>query len=275
MAKTLKEIEKNLKVANAIIYCLDARAPKSCLNPEIDRIVAGKPVIFVLNKSDLADENQTKKFKAQLEGEGKSVVITNANANSSRSVILKALKEAFAAKQSTFDKKGINGILRAMVIGVPNTGKSTIINLLANSKKATTGDKAGVTKNSSWVKIGENLEIMDTPGTLWPSFEDANVGRNLAIIGSIKDDVLDLTELSVELIKLLTQIAPQALIERYNLNFSINQLASLDYIEILDQICQKRGFILKRNEFDYDRAGKAIIEDYRSLRLGRITIDEV
>ena len=275
MAKTLKEIEQNLKAANAIIYCLDSRAPKSCLNPEINKIVANKPIVYVLNKSDLADETKTKKFKQQLESEGKNVIITNANSNSSRGEIIKALKAAFNQKIEQSKKKGVNFILRAMVIGVPNTGKSTIINLLAGQKKATTGDKAGVTKQTSWIKVGENVELMDTPGTLWPSFEDERVGRNLAIIGSINDNTLDLTELSVELIKLLSKIAPQALINRYKLNYSAKELENFEYIEILDQICLNRGFILKKNEMDYDRAGKAIIEDYRSLKLGRITLDEI
>ena len=274
MAKTLREIEGNLKMANAIIYCLDSRAPFSCLNPEFEKRVNNKPIIYVLNKSDLAEEEKTKQFKLKLENQGKTVIITNANSNASRAVIIKSLKQAFNSKIEINKKKGVNFILKAMVIGVPNTGKSTIINLLAGFKKATTGNKAGVTKSSSWIKIDNNLELMDTPGTLWPSFNNPSVARNLAIIGSIKNEVVDQTELSVELIKLLIKIKPTALIERYGLNFSAQSIKNVSAIEILDQICQNRGFILKKNELDYDRAGKAIIEDYRSLKMGRITLDE-
>lgn len=274
MAKTLRVIEENLKLANAIIYCLDARAPFSSLNPKFEKIIGNKPVIFVLNKADLADEVMTKRAVKMLENEGKTVIVTNANSNACRGLITKTLAAAFKQKQEVFDRRGVTGVLRAMVIGVPNTGKSTIINLLAGEKKATTGDKAGVTKNANWIKVADNIEVIDTPGTLWPSFEDPSVGRNLAIIGSIKTEVLDISELGFETVKLLIDIAPDKLKERYKLSEDAGELAALDPIEIYDEICAKRGWILKRNEMDYERAGKGIIDDFRSARIGRITIDK-
>ena len=273
MAKTLREIEGNVKMANAIIYCLDSRVPISSLNPEFEKRIEGKPVVYVLNKSDLADETKTKKFKTMLESEGKSVIVTNANYNLSKGVLIKALKSAFENKITQSKKKGVRFILRAMVIGVPNTGKSTIINLLAGSKKTTTGDKAGVTKVSSWIKIDENIELMDTPGTLWPSFDNPETATKLALVGSIKDDVLDMADVGLASIKLLVKVAPDELIARYKLNYNAYTIKDAEAIEIFDAICKNRGFILKKDEYDYERAGKAILLDFRLAKIGRITLD--
>lgn len=273
MAKTLKEIEKNLKLSSVVIYCLDARVPFSSLNPKIDEIVGGKPVIYVLNKADLADDNATKKVVKLFEKQGKTVIACNANSNQSKAVILKTLKDALQQKLEKFQQKGINGVLRAMVVGVPNTGKSTIINLLCGSKKAITGNKAGVTRQASWVKIGDNIELMDTPGTLWPKFEDELVGIKLAIVGSIKDDVVDVTELGFACMKLLIEIAPTKLIERYKLSFGADEIKQANPVDVLNEICVNRGFVLKKNEMDYERAGKAILDDFRNCRIGKITLD--
>ena len=275
MRKTLVDIEKNLKFANVIIYCLDARIPISSLNPEINEIVKNKPIIYLLNKADLANEMETKKFAEKFKAEGKTVLITNANSQTCKQSITKALNSAFSYKQEQFSKKGVNGMLRAMVIGVPNTGKSTIINVLSGAKKAVTGDKAGVTRNISWIKVDSNIEIMDTPGTLWPKFENFEIARNLAIVGSIKNEVLDESELGFECLKLLIEIAPNQLIDRYNLQFKTDEMKNIEPIEIYDKICINRGWILRKNEIDYERAGKGILDDFRSGKLGKITLDKI
>ena len=272
MAKTLKEIEANIKIADLVLYCLDARAPFSCLNPEIDKIISSKSIVYVLNKSDLASEVKTAQHAKKLE-EKAPVILTNANAVSNKATIIKAIKKSLENKLKKRAEKNINSALKVLVIGVPNVGKSTIINLLAGSKKAVTGDKAGVTKAISWVKIADGIILMDSPGTLWPNLEDQDVANNLAFIGSISDNAIDLSELGFNLVKHLIKIEPQKLIDRYNLNYSASEIGKVDPIEVYDQICLNRKFILKKNEIDYERAGRAIIDDFRSGRIGRITLE--
>ncbi|MCR5553811.1 MAG: ribosome biogenesis GTPase YlqF [bacterium] len=272
MAKTLKEIEANIKIADLVLYCLDARAPLSCLNPEIDKIISSKSVVYVLNKSDLASEVKTAQHAKKLE-EKAPVILTNANAVSNKAIIIKAIKKSLENKLKKRAEKNINSALKVLVIGVPNVGKSTIINLLAGSKKAVTGDKAGVTKAISWVKIADGIILMDSPGTLWSNLENDNIANNLAFIGSIGDSAIDFSELGFSLVKHLIEIEPQKIIDRYSLNYSASEINKVDPIEVYDQICLNRKFILKKNEIDYERAGKAIIDDFRSGRIGRITLE--
>ena len=201
------------------------------------------------------------------------VILTNANAVSNKATIIKAIKKSLENKLKKRAEKNINSALKVLVIGVPNVGKSTIINLLAGRKKAVTGDKAGVTKAISWVKIADGIILMDSPGTLWPNLEDQDVANNLAFIGSISDNAIDLSELGFNLVKHLIKIEPQKLIDRYNLNYSASEIGKVEPIEVYDQICLNRKFILKKNEIDYERAGRAIIDDFRSGRIGRITLE--
>ena len=273
MHKTLREIEEKLKAVDAVIYVLDARAPISSFNPKIDSLAQKKPIIYCLNKADLADENKTKFFKQKLEGENKNVVVLSANTNSAKTAILKAIKTALAAKTEAYSKKGINRVLRVMVVGVPNTGKSTLINMLAEKKKAETGNKPGVTKAVSWVKVADNLEILDTPGTLWPKFETNEQAVKLAMIGSIKDDAIDIASLGLEAIKMLTLVAPQELINRYLLKETKANIAEIEPLEIMEEIAKNKGFLLKKGEIDYERTTKAVLSDYRSAKIGRITLD--
>jgi len=273
MHKTLREIEEKLKAVDAIIYVLDARAPISSFNPKIDRLAQNKPIVYCLNKADLADEIKTKFFKQKLESENKSVVVLSANTNSAKTAILKAIKTALAAKTEAYSKKGINRVLRVMVVGVPNTGKSTIINLLAEKKKAETGNKPGVTKATAWVKVSDNLEILDTPGTLWPKFETNEQAVKLAMLGSIKDDAIDIASLGLEAIKMLALVAPEALIKRYNLAQNAGQICKIEPLEIMEEIAKNKGYLLKKSEIDYERTAKAVLTDYRSSRIGKISLD--
>ncbi len=267
MKKTLDQMQQNVKLCDCIIYVLDARAPKSCFNPKIDAIVGHKPILYVLNKADLADDGKTQKFIDKFKQEGKVAISLVSSGAGARNKILSGLEKLLANKIEKNQQKQINAMYKVMVIGVPNTGKSSIINAMATKTKAITGNKAGVTKSVQWVRCG-NFAFLDTPGTLWPKFEDNLVAMKLAFSGAINDDVLELEELGLELIKFLMQIAPEMVQSRYG-KWDNN----LEDIENYDNFARKRGWILRAGEVDYLRAGKGFLEDFRSGRVGKITLD--
>ncbi|MBQ9789997.1 MAG: ribosome biogenesis GTPase YlqF [Clostridia bacterium] len=270
MKKTLAEMENNLKKVDLAIYILDSRAPISCINPEIDRIVSSKPLLYVLSKSDLSDPKATAKFIQKFKAEGKNIISLNLSSTGAKLELVASINEILKEKKQRLESKSISPILKVMIIGVPNTGKSTLINNLSAVKKATTGDKAGVTKHTQWVKVSDSLALLDTPGTLWPNMKDEMIALKLAFVGSIKDDVLDTTELGFELIKFLMKDHLEILKQRF---------PSVDFdcepIEVYDQIAKSRGCIFKGGEVDYDRLGKAVLLDFRSGRMGKITLDRI
>ena len=270
MKKTLAEMENNLKKVDLAIYILDSRAPISCINPEIDRIVSSKPLLYVLSKSDLSDPKATAKFIQKFKAEGKNIISLNLSSTGAKLELVASINEILKEKKQRLESKSISPILKVMIIGVPNTGKSTLINNLSAVKKATTGDKAGVTKHTQWVKVSDSLALLDTPGTLWPNMKDEMIALKLAFVGSIKDDVLDTTELGFELIKFLMKDHLEILKQRF---------PSVDFdcepIEVYDQIAKSRGCIFKGEEVDYDRLGKAVLLDFRSGRMGKITLDRI
>ncbi len=268
MKKTLEGMQKNAKLCDAIIYVLDARVPISSFNPKIDSIVGNKPVLYVLNKADLADDAKTSKYLNLLKSEGKTVISLVSSGASAKNKLLAGLSELLAGKIEKNKAKQINAIYKIMVIGVPNTGKSSIINAMASKSKTITGNKAGVTKSVQWVKIAENFALLDTPGTLWPKLEDQEVALKLAFVGSIKDDVLDISVLGLELIKFL--IDRDA--DKVRLRFG-DWDKDGEIIEIYDGFCRKRGYILRGGEIDYLRAGRGFLDDFRSGRIGKITLD--
>lgn len=268
MKKTLEEMQKNVKLCDCLIYVLDARLPKSSLNPQIDKIVGHKPILYVLNKADLADDNKTKKFVEEFKQQGKHVISLVSSGASARAKLLAALEELLAEKIAKNNQKQINALYKVMVIGVPNTGKSSIINAMATKTKAITGNKAGVTKSTQWVRCGTNIALLDTPGTLWPKLEDKDVSLKLAFSGAIKDDVLDVEELGLELVRFLINLEPQKMEARYGCWNKDDEL-----ITIYDGFCKKRGYILRGGEIDYLRAGKGFLDDFRSGRVGKITLD--
>jgi len=271
MKKTLTEMELNAKKVDLAVYILDARAPLSCINPEIDNIVQNKPILYVLSKSDLANPSVTMKFIEEFKKQGKNIISLNLNSSSAKGELVNKINSILANKKQRLENKSISFLFKVMIIGVPNTGKSTLINNLSPVKKATTGDKAGVTKHTQWVKINDNLALLDTPGTLYPNMKDELVSLKLAFIGSIKDDVLDTTELGFELIKYLMKYNLNELKERFaSVNFEVD-----DPIEVYDQIGKVRGCVLRGGEIDYDRLGKAILVDFRSGRMGKITLDRI
>ena len=268
MKKTLEGIEKDVKQIDIVLYVLDARAPFSCLNPKIDEIVKNKTILYVINKIDLVSVDDAKSITESFVKNGKNVLTLQGNNVSVRNILLNKLKELTKEKYLRAKEKGFEPVFKVMVIGTPNTGKSTIINTLCAQRKTMTGDKAGVTKGKQWVKINESFALLDTPGTLWPKFEDDEVALKLAFIGSIKKDVLDEEELGFELAKYLINKHSSLLTSRYKVeNFD------REPIEIYDDILIKTGCIMHGGEVDYTRGASKILDDFRSGRIGKICLD--
>lgn len=270
MKKNLEKMQDNIKKIDIVLYVLDARAVFSCLNPKIDEIVKDKTILYVVNKVDLIEKSDAEKIVNIFKKQNKNVVCLQGTLSTNKSFLLTTLKELVKEKYQNKKNKGIEPVFKVMVIGTPNTGKSTIINTLYGQKKAVTGDKAGVTKSNQWVKVSDNFALLDTPGTLWPKFEEDSVARNLAFIGSIKKEVLDESELGFELVKFLISRYPNLIESRY-------KVSNLDRetIEVYDDILKKSGCIMRGGEIDYERGGTKILEDFRSGRIGKITLDNL
>lgn len=267
MKKTRELIKDNLKLVDLVIEVLDARIPISSRNPIIDELVGSKPRVIVLNKTDIASDKETKRWREYFANEGSTPVAINAQSGSGVSNLLKLLERM---ENQLSEGKMRQKPLRMMIVGVPNVGKSSLINRLTGRKATQIGNKPGVTKGKQWLRLKNGMELLDTPGILWPKFEDNRVGIYLAFCGSIKDEILDLPTLALELIKVLRRDYPNLLLARYKLDDSC-----LEYedIELLDEICRRRGYILPGKRIDYDRAGKAILDDFRSGKIGRITLE--
>ncbi|MCL1901192.1 MAG: ribosome biogenesis GTPase YlqF [Firmicutes bacterium] len=269
MTKSLRLIEENIKLCDAVIYVLDARAVHSCFNPRFASIILEKPCLMLLNKSDLADDKVTNEWLKFFEKKNIRAIKSNASLNNLKRPLIEQLKNLLSDKIKAAQNKGVNKTLRAMVIGVPNSGKSSIINSVAQEKRAVTGDRPGVTRGKQWLRLSENVELLDTPGTLWNSFEDQNIARHLAYIGSIKDDILDILELSLCLIEELIKISPQNFKGRYDADLKKPP------VEILKEICKKRAFLLQGQELDLERGAKAVLDDFRKGKVGNISLEKV
>ena len=267
MQKALRMMEAEAKNVDALIYVLDSRAPFACLNPEFVRIIGSKPILYVLNKIDLADEKKIKEIKTKLPGENKLVIELNSTASGAIGLVTSSLNALCKATIEKYKNKGVNYFVRAMVLGVPNCGKSTLVNNLCGSKKAITGNKPGVTKGKQWVKLSNNIEILDTPGTLWPNLIDEVEARKLAFIGSIKDDVVEVEQLSLFLLEALLKAYPKELEERFSV-----QVENKTPLEIMEEIAERRKYVVRGGEIDYERTAKAILDDFRKGRIGKITL---
>lgn len=263
MAKAMKMIEESVSVADGIIYVLDARCPAASFNKKLLTVIGNKPVLYVLNKADLADEKVDFLAKSM----GVPFVKLNAVKTSSRRDIVGAMDKLVAQKREKSLAKGYNRTFRFLVIGVPNTGKSTVINLLAGAKFAQTGDKAGVTRGKQWIRL-DGYELLDTPGTMPPSLENQCLALHLAYVGSINDDILDLDDIALELLGEIYAKYPNRLKDRYGIEGGTN-------LEMLEVVCKRMGFVLRGGELDYERGEKCVIDDFRKGRLGRITLDGV
>jgi len=269
MNKTLKQMQADSKVCDCFVYVVDARCPKSCINPEFVKVVKDKPIIFALNKADLVEKSDIEKHKAYFNSLGHSCVSLNATISGNAKVIINAIKNAFKDRLESNKAKGVNFILRAMVLGVPNSGKSTIVNNLCNKGRAVTGNKAGVTRSKLWVKVDGNIEFMDTPGVLLPNFDNEDNAYNLAFVGSVRDDVLNLVDVSCRLIGRLREMKNSPLFTKYGVEFNENTRN----IDILEAIGKKRGCMIKGGEIDTERASKIVITEFRAAKLGKICLE--
>ena len=268
MAKAKRQMEESIKRVDSLIYVLDARAPFSCINPEFNNLIGQKPVLYVINKCDLAPKEEVERWAERFRREGMLVLAISSTVGKDAPKVLAALTEINREKLERNRLKGVNYALKAMVIGMPNTGKSTLINALCRGKKTVTGDRPGVTKGEQWVRLDGGISLLDTPGTLSHSMKSERVGRNLAFIGSVRDAVVDTTELALELIKFLSVAYPVALCERYGIGESEDAPATLG------EIARKRGFVRKGGEIDLDKAAIALIDDFRKIRLGKMILEK-
>lgn len=269
MTKAKRAMKEDIKLIDLVIELVDARVPLGSRNPDIDELAKGKGRMVLLNKADLADEHQNEAWMAYFKEKGLHVVKVNARSGMGLKQITPLVQEACKEKIERDRKRGIlNRPVRTMVVGIPNVGKSTFINSFAGKACVKTGNKPGVTKGNQWIRLNKTLELLDTPGILWPRFEDQKVGLNLAFIGSINDEIIDKEELAVEFIRLMKKRYPNNLAERYGV-----ETEGEDAYEILRRIAQARGCLLKGNEFDTKKAANLLMDDFRSGKLGRITLE--
>ncbi len=268
MTKAMRMMQESIAQVNCVIYVLDARAITSCINPKFNEMVGSKPILYIINKQDLVEKEDLQKWQKYFNEKGYDYVIADSISGKQKDIIISKLKLLNKAMIEKYAKKGAIKSIRAMVIGVPNTGKSTLINSLCRQKRAITGNRPGVTRGKQWVSLAEGVELLDTPGTLPPAFENQTIAKHLAFIGSIKDGVVYLDELTIELIKFYRENNKQVFMDRYKLeNFSD------DNIEVIDGIARNRGFLLNKNNYDYDRVYNAVIDDFRKQKLGKIMLD--
>ena len=269
MSKTLRDMQNNSKLCDCFVYVLDARCPMSCINPEFVKVCRDKPIIFVLNKADLVENADIKRFKEYFNSLGHECVSLNATVSGNAKIIVNAIRKVFAERLQKNKEREVTFVLRAMVLGIPNSGKSTIVNNLCNKGRAITGNKAGVTRSKQWIKVGNDIEFMDTPGVLLPNFDDEEKAYNLAFVGSVRDDVLNLVEVCERLISRLRTMQSKPLQTKYGVDFVDDTLDN----DILKSIGKKRGCLIKGGEIDMERATKILLTDFRAGKLGKICLE--
>lgn len=270
MAKTRRLMEENLKLVDAVVEVLDARIPYSSRNPEIQRIVGDKPKIVALNRADIADPEVTRRWADYFTSKGCRVVITDCRSGQGVNGVLTAARGVLAEMlKRRADKGAINYSVRLMIVGVPNVGKSSLINRLAGSKKAKVEDRPGVTRSKQWVPLSKDAELLDMPGVLWPKFEDPEVGEKLAFTGAVKDNVMDLEALAARLLLKLREIAPLIISDTLKLKLSGNE----EGWEMLESLGRRRGMLVSGGEVDTERAAIRLLDEFRGGKLGRITLE--
>ena len=268
MTKARRMMQENIKLIDIVVELVDARVPFSSKNPDIDELAKNKYRLIVLNKADMADAKTTAAWQNYFEAKGFFVAKVNSQKGAGMKEVKSLIEKACQEKKARDKKRGIlNRPLRPMVVGIPNVGKSTFINSFAGKACAKTGNKTGVTKGKQWIKINKNVELLDTPGILWPKFEDQTVGQHLAFIGSIKDELIQSVELALDLIEFLTASYPGILGKTYSVD------ESEDSIAILNAIAVNRGCLKKGNELDHDKAAFLLLDDFRNARLGKISVE--
>ena len=268
MTKAKRQMQEDIKLIDLVIELVDARIPLSSRNPDIDELGKNKARLIIMNKSDLSDEVRNQEWASYFKSLGYFVVQLDARSKAGMKTVTNVVMDACKEKIERDRKRGIkNRPVRAMVVGIPNVGKSTFINSYAGKACAKTGNKPGVTKGKQWIRLNQNVELLDTPGILWPKFEDQMVGLRLALIGAIKDEILNTDELSIELIQILLACYPGVLAERYGVD------EKMEPVKILEGIAENRKCISKGNELDYSKAATLLIDEFRSGKLGKITLE--
>lgn len=284
MAKTKRQIQEDLKLIDVVVEILDARIPMSSRNPDIEELIKNKDRLIVLNKYDLADEKQNQKWIQYFKNNGLQAVLVNSNTGEGINQAVKKIEEIYEATQEKFENKGrVGKAIRVMILGIPNVGKSSFINRLTKKNSTVVGNKPGVTRQKQWIRINGNIELLDTPGVLWPKFESEEVALNLAYTGTIKDDILQTIEVGFSLLKLLVYKHLELLTERYKLDKrdveNILNLEDLEenerILEIMHLIGKKRGALISGGNIDEEKTAKIILEDFRSGKIGRITLEEI
>ena len=279
MLKTKKQIIEDIKLIDVIVEILDARIPVASQNPDIRQITSNKKKIILLNKSDLANENETKKWIQYFEKQGNKTIATDSNIGKGIKETLKAVQDIMQEEIEKAANKGrTNRNIRIMIVGVPNVGKSSFINRMINKKSAEVGNRPGVTKQKQWVRISSNIELLDTPGVLWPKFESEDVALKLAYTGTIKDELLDKVDIAYNLLKYLEKNNKNQLFERFKLtDEDFNSIISEEdeVLELMNIIAKKRGAIVSGGEIDYEKISSIILNDFRTGKIGRITLEKV
>ena len=284
MAKTKRQIIEDLKIIDVVVEILDARIPKSSSNPDMEEYIKEKKRVVALNKSDLAEEVQNKKWLQYYKQKGIPAVLTDSNSGKGMNEIINEIEKIAKENQEDFAKKGrVGKAIRVMIIGIPNVGKSSFINRITKKNSANVGNKPGVTKQKQWIRVKENIELLDTPGVLWPKLEPEEVAINLAFTGSIKDDVLEKVEVAYLLLKYLLENKIDRICERYKIEQKEieeileddSRMENENILEIMYRIGRKRGAIVSGGKVDEEKVSNIIIDDFRSGRLGKITVETV
>ena len=269
MAKAKRMLEDNLKLIDVVIELVDARAPQSTRNPDFDALFRSKSRVLLLNKSDLADPASNKRWIGYYKRQGIEAAEVTASAQNAKATAIRLIEKATAERVKRYEEKGAQKTVRVLIAGIPNVGKSTLINRIAGEKRAQTGDRPGVTKGKQWVKITPHLELLDSPGLLWPKLGDETIGRHLAFLGSINDEILNTEELAEQLLSSLRTLCPNALFERYK-----KLSADTPDGTLLEGVAKSRGFIQKGGILDVERAARIVLDEFRAGRIARVTLEQ-
>lgn len=270
MARTRRQIKESLPLVDAVVEIVDARVPVSSRNPELPELIGQKPLMVILNKCDLADENATRRGISELGKQGVTAIAVDCRSGKGLNAFAPTVRRVLSDKIEANAQKGMAGKpLRLMVVGIPNTGKSSFINRMAGKNKAKVADKPGVTRQNQWFSIGSGIELLDTPGVLWPKFDDPDVGLRLAFIGSVKDTILDIELIAARFLTIMNENYPERIKERYKLEFPPES----EEFERLEILARKRGMLISGGEPDTERAAVMLLDEYRAGKLGRITLD--
>ena len=271
MTTTKRQIERDLRLVDAVAEIIDARIPISSRNPDIAQLTAGKPRVILLNKCDMADRNATKKWVDHLSSETIRAIPVDCKSGRGVDQFVPALSDLLSDRIAAYKAKGmLNPSMRVMIVGIPNVGKSTFINRISKKNKAQSADRPGVTRGNQWFTVSKGFEMLDTPGVLWPKFDDQTVGERLAFTGAIKDNIMDIELLAIRLLDLLKELKTPAFVERYDLS---DDDLSLPSYELLSVIAKHRGMLISGGEADTERAAATVLDEFRAAKLGRITLE--